>query len=68
MAESGGDGPKSPPPPGPAADTPGKAASKLEALSKEDLIKFVKKQMLMVQKTKARCEGKQTWLYHFSTH
>ncbi len=29
----------------------------LESLPKEDLIKFVKKQMLMLQKTKAKNEG-----------
>ena len=30
----------------------------LESLPREDLIKFVKKQAMMVQKTKARCEGR----------
>ncbi|XP_071086346.1 GRIP and coiled-coil domain-containing protein 2-like [Haliotis cracherodii] len=31
-------------------------ASKLDTLSREDLVKFVKKQMVMFQKTKAKVE------------
>ncbi|OWK10576.1 GCC2 [Cervus elaphus hippelaphus] len=34
---------------------PGTGKSKLEALPKEDLIKFAKKQMMLIQKTKLRC-------------
>nr|XP_010591885.1 GRIP and coiled-coil domain-containing protein 2 isoform X1 [Loxodonta africana] len=35
--------------------TPGTGKSKLETLPKEDLIKFAKKQMLLIQKAKSRC-------------
>ncbi|XP_029792924.1 GRIP and coiled-coil domain-containing protein 2 isoform X3 [Suricata suricatta] len=35
--------------------TPGTGKSKLETLPKEDLIKFAKKQMMLLQKAKARC-------------
>ncbi|KAK1167847.1 GRIP and coiled-coil domain-containing protein 2-like [Acipenser oxyrinchus oxyrinchus] len=35
--------------------TPGTGKSKLDTLSKEDLIKFTKKQMVVLQKVKARC-------------
>nr|XP_045003343.1 GRIP and coiled-coil domain-containing protein 2 [Jaculus jaculus] len=35
--------------------TPGAGKSKLETLPKEDLIKFAKKQMMLLQKAKARC-------------
>lgn len=31
----------------------------LDTLSREDLVKFVKKQMVMFQKTKAKVEGKE---------
>ncbi|XP_076991053.1 GRIP and coiled-coil domain-containing protein 2 [Tamandua tetradactyla] len=34
---------------------PGTGKSKLEALPKEDLIKFAKKQMMLIQKTKSKC-------------
>ncbi|XP_007537398.3 GRIP and coiled-coil domain-containing protein 2 [Erinaceus europaeus] len=34
---------------------PGTGKSKLETLPKEDLIKFAKKQMILLQKTKSRC-------------
>ncbi|VDI10481.1 Hypothetical predicted protein, partial [Mytilus galloprovincialis] len=32
------------------------AGSKLDSLSREDMIKFVKKQMLMLQKTRSKCD------------
>ena len=51
MEESGGGGGAQ------AGDTPGKG-SKLESLSREDLVKFVKKQTMVNAKTKAKCEGK----------
>ncbi|XP_036610153.1 GRIP and coiled-coil domain-containing protein 2 [Trichosurus vulpecula] len=35
--------------------TPGAGKSKLETLPKEDLIKFAKKQMMLMQKVKSRC-------------
>uniref|UniRef100_A0A8C3XRQ3 GRIP and coiled-coil domain containing 2 n=1 Tax=Chelydra serpentina TaxID=8475 RepID=A0A8C3XRQ3_CHESE len=35
--------------------TPGSGKSKLDTLSKEDLIKFAKKQMMLMQKVKSRC-------------
>ncbi|XP_044526423.1 GRIP and coiled-coil domain-containing protein 2 isoform X2 [Gracilinanus agilis] len=35
--------------------TPGVGKSKLETLPKEDLIKFAKKQMMIIQKAKSRC-------------
>uniref|UniRef100_A0A8C9AJY1 GRIP and coiled-coil domain containing 2 n=1 Tax=Prolemur simus TaxID=1328070 RepID=A0A8C9AJY1_PROSS len=35
--------------------TPGPGKSKLETLPKEDLIKFAKKQMMLIQKAKSRC-------------
>ncbi|XP_068124382.1 GRIP and coiled-coil domain-containing protein 2 isoform X2 [Hyperolius riggenbachi] len=35
--------------------TPGGSKSKLDTLPKEDLIKFAKKQMMMIQKVKSRC-------------
>ncbi|XP_004764405.1 GRIP and coiled-coil domain-containing protein 2 isoform X1 [Mustela putorius furo] len=35
--------------------TPGTGKSKLETLPKEDLIKFAKKQMMIIQKAKSRC-------------
>nr|XP_019609470.1 PREDICTED: GRIP and coiled-coil domain-containing protein 2 [Rhinolophus sinicus] len=35
--------------------TPGTGKSKLETLPKEDLIKFAKKQMMLLQKAKSRC-------------
>ncbi|XP_040479604.1 GRIP and coiled-coil domain-containing protein 2 [Ursus maritimus] len=35
--------------------TPGAGKSKLETLPKEDLIKFAKKQMMLIQKAKSRC-------------
>ncbi|XP_053561417.1 GRIP and coiled-coil domain-containing protein 2 [Bombina bombina] len=35
--------------------TPGASKSKLDTLPKEDLIKFAKKQMMLIQKVKARC-------------
>ncbi|ELW72168.1 GRIP and coiled-coil domain-containing protein 2 [Tupaia chinensis] len=37
--------------------TPGTGKSKLETLPKEDLIKFAKKQMMLMQKAKSRCTG-----------
>ncbi|XP_055970570.1 GRIP and coiled-coil domain-containing protein 2 isoform X2 [Sorex fumeus] len=44
------------PPDGAAAPAaPGTARSKLDTLPKEELIKFAKKQMLLLQKTKSRC-------------
>ncbi|XP_051690640.1 GRIP and coiled-coil domain-containing protein 2 isoform X2 [Oryctolagus cuniculus] len=38
-----------------APSTPGTGKSKLETLPKEDLIKFAKKQMMLIQKAKSRC-------------
>ncbi|KAM6179967.1 GRIP and coiled-coil domain-containing protein 2 [Erethizon dorsatum] len=38
-----------------APAAPGAARSKLETLPKEDLIKFAKKQMMLLQKAKSRC-------------
>ncbi|XP_027804748.2 GRIP and coiled-coil domain-containing protein 2 isoform X1 [Marmota flaviventris] len=38
-----------------SAATPGTGKSKLETLPKEDLIKFAKKQMMLLQKAKSRC-------------
>ncbi|XP_033617636.1 GRIP and coiled-coil domain-containing protein 2 isoform X3 [Fukomys damarensis] len=38
-----------------APPAPSAAKSKLETLPKEDLIKFAKKQMMLLQKTKSRC-------------
>ncbi|OXB55395.1 hypothetical protein ASZ78_015428 [Callipepla squamata] len=35
--------------------TPGSGKSKLDTLPKEDLIKFAKKQMMLIQKVKSRC-------------
>ncbi|XP_073207154.1 GRIP and coiled-coil domain-containing protein 2 isoform X4 [Lepidochelys kempii] len=35
--------------------TPGSGKSKLDTLSKEDLIKFAKKQMMLMQRVKSRC-------------
>ncbi|KAM3935491.1 GRIP and coiled-coil domain-containing protein 2 [Leptodactylus fuscus] len=35
--------------------TPGTGKSKLDSLPKEDLIKFAKKQMMLIQKVKSRC-------------
>ncbi|XP_011385570.1 GRIP and coiled-coil domain-containing protein 2-like [Pteropus vampyrus] len=35
--------------------SPGTGKSKLETLPKEDLIKFAKKQMMLIQKAKSRC-------------
>lgn len=35
--------------------TPGTGRYKLETLPKEDLIKFAKKQMMLIQKAKSRC-------------
>lgn len=45
--------------PGPecVASPAGSSRSKLDTLSKEDLIKFAKKQMLAVQKIKSKCAG-----------
>ncbi|XP_051009023.1 GRIP and coiled-coil domain-containing protein 2 [Acomys russatus] len=40
---------------GVAAAPPGTGKSKLETLPREDLIKFAKKQMMLLQKAKARC-------------
>uniref|UniRef100_A0A4W3JF57 GRIP and coiled-coil domain containing 2 n=1 Tax=Callorhinchus milii TaxID=7868 RepID=A0A4W3JF57_CALMI len=37
--------------------TPGSGKSKLDTLSKEDLIKFVKKQIVILQKAKSKCTG-----------
>ncbi|KAM8977431.1 GRIP and coiled-coil domain-containing protein 2 [Pelodytes ibericus] len=48
MEDAGQDGPSSP-------ATPGAVKSKLDTLAKEDLIKFAKKQMLVIQKVKGRC-------------
>ncbi|XP_051882341.1 GRIP and coiled-coil domain-containing protein 2 [Pristis pectinata] len=48
MEESGADGVASP-------ATPGTGKSKLDTLSKEDLIKFAKKQVVLLQKTKSKC-------------
>ncbi|XP_073906629.1 GRIP and coiled-coil domain-containing protein 2 isoform X2 [Castor canadensis] len=39
----------------PSPATPGAGKSKLETLPKEDLIKFAKKQMMLLQKAKSRC-------------
>lgn len=36
---------------------PGAGKSKLETLPKEDLIKFAKKQMMLIQKANSRCTG-----------
>ncbi|KAM4702009.1 GRIP and coiled-coil domain-containing protein 2 [Discoglossus pictus] len=47
-ADTGQDGVSSP-------ATPGTGKSKLDTLPKEDLIKFAKKQMMVIQKVKARC-------------
>ena len=30
---------------------------KLDTLSREDLVKYIKKQMVALQKTKSKCEG-----------
>ncbi|KAM9203850.1 GRIP and coiled-coil domain-containing protein 2 [Mergus octosetaceus] len=38
-----------------SAVTPGSGKSKLDTLPKEDLIKFAKKQMMLLQKVKSRC-------------
>ncbi|XP_014106066.1 PREDICTED: GRIP and coiled-coil domain-containing protein 2 [Pseudopodoces humilis] len=38
-----------------SSGTPGSGKSKLDTLPKEDLIKFAKKQMMLVQKVKSRC-------------
>ncbi|ELT97526.1 hypothetical protein CAPTEDRAFT_192617 [Capitella teleta] len=38
-------------------ETPKASGSKLDALPREALLKFVKKQTLMLQKTKAKCDG-----------
>ncbi|KAK2180363.1 hypothetical protein NP493_446g01005 [Ridgeia piscesae] len=35
--------------------TASKSASKLDSLPREDLVKFIKKQSLVLQKTKAKC-------------
>uniref|UniRef100_A0A8C9TNK8 GRIP and coiled-coil domain containing 2 n=1 Tax=Scleropages formosus TaxID=113540 RepID=A0A8C9TNK8_SCLFO len=43
----------------PSGTTAGK--SKLDTLSKEDLIKFAKKQMALLQKVKSKCSGKLIW-------
>ncbi|XP_076858221.1 GRIP and coiled-coil domain-containing protein 2 isoform X2 [Brachyhypopomus gauderio] len=40
---------------GPGAPSPGNGKSKLDTLSKEDLITFAKKQMAVIQKLKAKC-------------
>ncbi|XP_040280993.1 GRIP and coiled-coil domain-containing protein 2 isoform X1 [Bufo bufo] len=48
MEDTGQDGASSP-------ATPGAGKSKLDSLSKEDLIKFAKKQMILIQKVKSRC-------------
>ncbi|XP_067842275.1 GRIP and coiled-coil domain-containing protein 2 [Heptranchias perlo] len=50
MEESSQDGVASP-------ATPGTGKSKLDTLSKEDLIKFAKKQVVLLQKTKSKCTG-----------
>ncbi|XP_075419471.1 GRIP and coiled-coil domain-containing protein 2 isoform X2 [Tenrec ecaudatus] len=39
----------------PSPANPGPGKSKLETLPKEDLIKFAKKQMILIQKAKSRC-------------
>ncbi|XP_028656742.1 GRIP and coiled-coil domain-containing protein 2 [Erpetoichthys calabaricus] len=39
----------------PGFSTPGTVKSKLDALSKEDLVKFTKKQMAVLQKVKSKC-------------
>ena len=33
-------------------------SSRLDALSRDDLVKFVKKQMIQLQKLKSKCDGK----------
>ncbi|RMC06604.1 hypothetical protein DUI87_16041 [Hirundo rustica rustica] len=38
-----------------SSGTPGSGKSKLDTLPKEDLIKFAKKQMMLIQKAKSRC-------------
>ncbi|XP_048182817.1 GRIP and coiled-coil domain-containing protein 2 [Corvus hawaiiensis] len=38
-----------------SSGTPGPGKSKLDTLPKEDLIKFAKKQMMLIQKVKSRC-------------
>ncbi|KAM7065467.1 GRIP and coiled-coil domain-containing protein 2 isoform 1-T1 [Acridotheres tristis] len=38
-----------------SSGTPGSGKSKLDTLPKEDLIKFAKKQMMLIQKVKSRC-------------
>ncbi|XP_053311061.1 GRIP and coiled-coil domain-containing protein 2 [Spea bombifrons] len=48
MEDTGQDGISSP-------ATPGASKSKLDTLPKEDLIKFAKKQMVVIQKVKGRC-------------
>ncbi|XP_077338747.1 GRIP and coiled-coil domain-containing protein 2 isoform X2 [Lithobates pipiens] len=48
MEETGQDGVSSP-------ATPGTSKSKLDTLPKEDLIKFAKKQIMVIQKVKLRC-------------
>ncbi|XP_039767140.1 GRIP and coiled-coil domain-containing protein 2 isoform X2 [Ornithorhynchus anatinus] len=48
MEETGQDGVSSP-------ATPGTGKSKLDTLPKEDLIKFARKQMMLIQKVKSRC-------------
>ncbi|XP_069613662.1 GRIP and coiled-coil domain-containing protein 2 [Ranitomeya imitator] len=48
MEDTGQDGVSSP-------ATPGAGKSKLDTLPKEDLIKFAKKQMMLIQKVKSRC-------------
>uniref|UniRef100_A0A8C9TYI8 GRIP and coiled-coil domain containing 2 n=1 Tax=Scleropages formosus TaxID=113540 RepID=A0A8C9TYI8_SCLFO len=45
----------------PSGTTAGK--SKLDTLSKEDLIKFAKKQMALLQKVKSKCSGKLIWFF-----
>ncbi|XP_063809884.1 GRIP and coiled-coil domain-containing protein 2 isoform X2 [Pseudophryne corroboree] len=48
MEDTGQDGLSSP-------ATPGAGKSKLDSLPKEDLIKFAKKQLMLIQKVKSRC-------------
>uniref|UniRef100_A0A4W6FIA9 GRIP and coiled-coil domain containing 2 n=1 Tax=Lates calcarifer TaxID=8187 RepID=A0A4W6FIA9_LATCA len=58
MEDSGGTGAES------AAPSPaGAAKSKLDTLSKDDLIKFAKKQMAAMQKMKSRCAGGYKYSY-----
>ncbi|XP_049506091.1 GRIP and coiled-coil domain-containing protein 2 isoform X1 [Panthera uncia] len=47
--------------------TSGTGKSKLETLPKEDLIKFAKKQMMLIQKAKARCAELEKEIEEFKT-